>query len=142
MTTSATLNTLNALNPLALRPMVLRIEKASFQVRIGVTDQERARSQEVSLAVALRFSEVSEACTSDRLEDTVCYAELIAAAERQCTQQPYRLLEAMCHDVFVSLRRELRPSVELWVRLTKVSPPVPSLRAGVSVALGDWTPTD
>jgi 7,8-dihydroneopterin aldolase/epimerase/oxygenase len=122
------------------RVLVLRFDSACFPVRLGVSDEERAEPQEVSLAVALRFGEPVKACLSDRLEDTVCYASLIESAERFCARKPYHLLEALCHDLFLHIRREIGPSTSLWIMLTKLAPPVPALRGGVSFAIGDWAP--
>ena len=120
---------------------VLEFRAARLAVRLGCTDEERAHPQDVDLDLALRFPELPAACETDALKDTVCYATLIEVARAECEGREFRLLERLGSDLLVRLRREVPVDAELWLRVTKLYPPVPGLGGGVSFALGDWEPS-
>lgn len=111
-----------------------------MRVRIGWSPEERARPQDVDLDVAIRFPALPTACETDALDDTVSYAALIGAARELCERGEYKLLERLAAELFARLRSELPSGAELWLRVTKLRPPVDSLRGGASFSLGDWEP--
>jgi len=117
---------------------VLEFRGARLDVLLGCTAGERARPQPVDLDVAVRFAELPGACTSDRLAETVCYAELIDAARALCAGREFHLVERLAHELFVHLRALLPPGAELWLRATKLHPPVDGLAGGVAFSLGDF----
>lgn len=117
---------------------VLEFRGARLEVRLGCTAFEREAPQAVDLDVEVRFSELPSACTSDKLEDTVCYADLIDAAREACAGREFQLIERLAHDLFGRLRKLVPPGAELWLRVTKLHPPVEGLSGGVSFSLGDF----
>ena len=118
----------------------LAFRAARLQVRLGCSSEERAHPQDVDLDLALRFPTPPEACETDELKDTVCYADLIASARDHVSGREFRLLERLASELLARLRRELPAETEVWLRVTKLYPPVPELRGGVSFSLGDWEP--
>ncbi len=118
----------------------LEFRGARLRVRLGCSEEERAHPQDVDLDLALRFPAPPQACETDALKDTVCYADLIDAARAHCREREYRLLEKLAAELLARLRLEVPTEVELWLRVTKLYPPVPELRGGVSFSLGDWDP--
>jgi dihydroneopterin aldolase len=119
---------------------VLEFRAARLSIRLGCSDEERAHPQDVDLDLAIRFPAPPSACETDELKDTVCYAELLDAARTHCQGREFRLLEKLASELLARLRREVPPGAELWLRVTKLYPPVPELRGGVSFSLGDWEP--
>jgi dihydroneopterin aldolase len=117
---------------------VLEFRGARLEVRLGCSAEERAVPQPVDLDLAVRFPELPKACTSDRLEDTLCYAELIDAAREACAGREFQLVERLAHELFGRLRPRLPAGAELWLRATKLRPPVAGLRGGVAFSLGDF----
>lgn len=121
---------------------ILEFRGARLEVRLGCSEAERARPQAVDLDVAVRFAELPVACASDKLEDTLCYAELIDAARAACVGREFHLLERLAHELFGRLRALVPPGAELWLRATKLRPPVVGLSGGVAFSLGDFAGPD
>ncbi len=117
---------------------VLEFRGARLDVRLGCTAEERALPQPVDLDLAVRFRALPAACASDRLEDTVCYAELIEAARKACVGREFALVERLAQELFTRLRPLVPQDAELWLRATKLRPPVEGLAGGVAFSLGDF----
>lgn len=117
---------------------VLEFRGARLRVRLGCSEAERAVPQPVDLDLAIRFAELPPACESDKLEDTVCYAELIDAARDACAGREFHLVERLAHALFLHLRPLVPTGAELWLRTTKLQPPVEGLSGGVAFSLGDF----
>ena len=121
---------------------VLEFHGARLEVRLGCSAAERFAPQAVDLDLAVRFAELPVACASDRLEDTLCYAELIDAARAACVGREFHLVERLAHELFGHLRALVPPGAELWLRTTKLRPPVVGLTGGVAFSLGDFAGPD
>jgi dihydroneopterin aldolase len=117
---------------------LLEFRGARLSVRLGCGAEERALPQPVDLDVSVRFAELPAACESDKLEDTVCYAELIEAARARLAGREFKLVERLAHELYGTLRPLVPPAAELALRVTKLHPPVAELAGGVSFALGDF----
>jgi 7,8-dihydroneopterin aldolase/epimerase/oxygenase len=117
---------------------LLEFKGARLAVRLGCGAEERARPQAVDLDLVVRFAELPPACESDKLEDTVCYAALIDAARALVRGREFHLVEKLAHELVGVFRPLVPPGAELWLRVTKLSPPVAELSGGVSFALGDF----
>ena len=117
---------------------LLEFRGARLSVRLGCGAEERALPQPVDLDVSVRFAEPPAACASDDLGDTVCYADLIEAARGFVANREFKLVEHLAHELHRVLRPLVPPKADLWLRVTKLHPPVPDLLGGVSFALGDF----
>jgi len=117
---------------------VLEFRGARLEVRLGCSAEERAEPQPVDLDLAVRFRELPLACASDKLEDTLCYADLIDAAREACAGREFHLVERLAHELFGRLRALVPADAELWLRATKLHPPVAGLHGGVAFSLGDF----
>jgi len=117
---------------------LLEFNGARLWPRLGCGAEERARPQAVDLDVAVRFAEPPPACESDKLGDTVCYADLIEAARAAVAGQEFHLVERLAHELYAALRPLVPPGAELWLRVTKLHPPVADLAGGVAFSLGDF----
>ena len=113
----------------------LEIDAVELWVRLGCAAPERAAPQEVRLGLTIRFAETPAGCCSDRLEDTVCYAELAEAAREHCAAREFRLIEHLAHELYALIRTRLPEAARLALTVTKVRPPVAELRGGVSFRL-------
>lgn len=121
---------------------VLEFRGARLDVRLGCSVAERAVPQAVDLDLAVRFAELPRACESDELADTVCYAELIDAARDACAGREFKLVERLAHELFTRLRPLIPAGASLWLRATKLRPPVEGLAGGVAFSLGDFGAPD
>jgi dihydroneopterin aldolase len=116
---------------------VLAFEELRLRVRLGCGERERATPQGVALGLSIRFAEPPPACHSDRLEETVCYAELAEAATKCCAGREFRTIEHLAHQIWQALLPLLPPGAVLGLRVTKLRPPVRGLRRGVSFTIGE-----
>jgi len=121
---------------------VLEFRGARLDVRLGCSAAERAVPQPVDLDVAVRFAELPIACASDKLEDAICYVDLIDAARAACAGREFQLVERLAHELFGRLRPLVPPGAGLWLRATKLRPPVVGLSGGVAFSLGDFAGPD
>ena len=117
---------------------LLELRGARLSVHLGCGEAERTTAQPVDLDVSVRFAERPAACESDKLEDTLCYADLIAAARARVAGREWKLVEHLAHELWKVLRPLVPPGAELWLRVTKLRPPVSELSGGASFALGDF----
>lgn len=99
----------------------------------GVLAEERARPQPFELDLDVELAG-GAAAASDRLDDTVDYATVVAAATAAATGPPRQLLEALAADVADAVL-DLPGVAAVTVTVRKLRPPVPAdLRsAGVRI---------
>ncbi len=116
---------------------LLAIDQAHFEVRLGCYAEERAQPRDAELDLRIWFAERPLGCSTDRLEDVVCYAELVEAVERAVAGKEFHLVERLTVVIYEALKPLLPHDARLWVRLRKVHPPVAALRQGVSFAYGE-----
>lgn len=116
---------------------VLSLEGIRLDVRLGVGPEERAWPQAVELCLAIRFASLPEACRTDRIEDTVCYARLVEVARDLCDGREFRLIERLAAELHARLRAELPEGAGLWIEVTKLAPPLEGVQGGARFALGD-----
>lgn len=105
-----------------------------FYAYHGVLAEEAKIGQKFVVDVTL-FLPLDRAGTSDRLEDTVNYAEAYEVIRHIMTEDRFHLLEAAAEKMAACLLERF-PSVErVRVMVRKVMPPIPGIFAGVSVEI-------
>jgi dihydroneopterin aldolase len=121
---------------LALRTR-LEVPAIRLEVRLGCEADERATPQGVDLGVVIDFATAPDACQSDRLRDTICYAELAALARAYCAEREFRLVERLAAELRDLVRGRLPHDAGLALTVTKLAPPVPGLAGGVRFTIDD-----
>lgn len=94
----------------------------SIYTHHGLTDAEREVGQRLLFDVSFDVPEC-DAVITDRLEDTVDYAEVCDIVALAATERSYRTLERLCHVVGERLMERFGESVR--VRAAKPEPPLP-----------------
>lgn len=89
----------------------------------GVTEAEQEVGQRLELDISLVVSDC-DAVLTDRIEDTVDYAEVADIAVFAATQKSYRTLERLAQVVGERLAERYR-SRQVRVRVAKPEPPLP-----------------
>jgi dihydroneopterin aldolase len=115
----------------------LEVPAIRLDVRLGCEAAERAAPQGVDLGLRIDFATAPDACHSDRLDDTVCYAELAALARAHCAQREFRLIERLATELRDLIRGRLPRGAGLALTVTKLAPPVPGLAGGVRFTIDD-----
>ncbi len=112
--------------PRSLNRIVIR--QLAMQARIGVHDWEQIAPQPVVLDLEFDLPHTAS-CTSDQLEDTVDYAQVVQCLRDLALQRPHRLVEAMAHSMCERLLQEFAlPRVRLT--LMKLAP-FPGAEVGI-----------
>lgn len=114
---------------------VLRLRRLHAMARLGHHASERAEPQAVTLSVAVEFARAPAACDSDRLEDTVCGAELCAALSAVCSRGEFALIEHLADGLYAAACSLVAPGSRVKIELTKVAPPIPGLAGGMSFVI-------
>ncbi len=111
--------------------VTIEISGLSLFTHIGVTAAEREVGQRLLLDLRLDAGE-NDATVTDRIEDTVDYAEVCDTANLVAQQRSYKTLERLCTAIADRLldRYGVRA---VWVKAAKPEPPLAFPVSEVSV---------
>jgi dihydroneopterin aldolase len=115
----------------------LEVPAIRIEVRLGCEPAERAVPQAVDLGLMIDFATAPDACRSDQLGDTVCYAQLAELARGYCAMREFRLVERLAAELRDLVRSRLPQDAGLALTVTKLAPPVPGLTGGVRFTIDD-----
>jgi dihydroneopterin aldolase len=113
--------------------VTIEVSGLSLFTHHGVTDAEREVGQRLVVDLRLDVGE-SDATLTDRLEDTVDYAEVCSAVALVAQQRSYRTLERLCAAIADRLLDQFGLE-SVWVKAAKPEPPIPLPVDEVSVEL-------
>jgi dihydroneopterin aldolase len=111
--------------------VTIEISGLSLFTHVGVTAAEREVGQRLLLDLRLDAGE-SDATVTDRLEDTIDYAEVCDTANLVAQQRSYKTLERLCAAIADRLL-ERYGAHAVWVKAAKPEPPLALPVAEVSV---------
>jgi len=117
-------------------PCKLHIHSLELNVNLGWRSKERSLSQAILLDMDIHFKKPPKACTTDNLQDTMCYAKLIEEIRDKTAVKQYKLIEHLSADIYQLAKKTLPEEVCLTVRITKY-PNIAGLQKGVSFEYGD-----
>jgi len=106
------------------------IENYSGYAHLGCSIEERTHKQEVRFSIQINFQEPPMGEVSDKLEETLCYANVCHLIDELTSTQHYQLIEKLALKVLTELKK-LQPQDEVIVTCHKVNPPVKNLFGGV-----------
>ncbi len=101
-------------------------------MHLGCEPEERATRQLIEVSVRVRGSSAPAACASDRLSDTLA---LDAVAERLrgiAEAGSFALIEHLAQRLHDGLRELCPRGTALELQVTKLAPPIPRLRGGMT----------
>jgi dihydroneopterin aldolase len=102
--------------------VTIEISGLSLYTRMGVTEAEREVGQRLLIDIRLDVGH-TDATITDRIEDTVDYAEVCNAVWLVAQQRSYRTLERLCTAVADHLL-ERYDTHAVWVKAAKPEPPI------------------
>ena len=101
----------------------IEIRGLSIYTHHGVTEAEREIGQRLEIDVSFDVPDC-DAVLTDRLEDTVDYAEVCDIVALAATERSYRTLERLCHVIGERLMERFGCE-SVRVRAAKPEPPLP-----------------
>lgn len=111
--------------------VTIEISGLSLLTHVGVTEAEREVGQRLLLDLRLDVGGV-DATVTDRIEDTVDYAQVCDVAHLVSQQRSYRTLERLCTAIADRLLERFEIQ-SVWVKAAKPEPPMPFLVNEVSI---------
>jgi dihydroneopterin aldolase len=117
----------------SLESISIEISGLSLYTHHGVSEAEREVGQRLVLDVRLELGEV-DATATDRIEDTVDYAEVCELVTLIAQQQSHRTLERLCGRIADRLLDDYELE-GVWVKIAKPEPPIPLPVDEVSVEI-------
>jgi 7,8-dihydroneopterin aldolase/epimerase/oxygenase len=116
--------------------VTVEVSGLSLYTRHGVSAAERELGQRLLFDISLELVEC-DATVTDRIEDTIDYAEVCEQVALAAQERSYRTLERLCSAVADRLADRFRPDV-VHVKATKPAPPIALPVEEVSVEV--WRP--
>ncbi len=99
---------------------ILKIATLDIPFHIGCYEEEKSHTTPVQITIELK-QDSNYAFVSDKLEDTICYDQLINHLRSQCFGKTYQLIEYACSSVFEAVKKFLKQkNKEAKVRITLV----------------------
>jgi 7,8-dihydroneopterin aldolase/epimerase/oxygenase len=111
--------------------VTIEISGLSLFTHVGVSAAEREVGQRLLLDIRLDVGEC-DATITDRIEDTVDYAQVCDAANLVAQQRSYKTLEHLCARIAERLLEQYAAHA-VWVKAAKPEPPLPFPVTEVSV---------
>jgi dihydroneopterin aldolase len=111
--------------------VTIEISGLSLFTHVGVTAAEREVGQRLILDLRLEIGDC-DATVTDRIEDTVDYAEVCDTANLVAQQRSYKTLERLCTAIADRLLENYETQA-VWVKAAKPEPPIAFPLSEVSV---------
>lgn len=116
---------------------VLCLNGLEYEVRLGVTAQERAVPQPIRVDIRLYYQDTPPACRDDHSTEFSCYHTIADRLHGFLCGYEGKLLEYLGQELFREVREAVTDDAQVWLRVTKVRTPVEHLTGGVSFVLSD-----
>ena len=113
--------------------VTIEVTGLSLYTHLGVTEAEREVGQRLVIDLRLEVGEC-DAIVTDRVEDTIDYAEVCEAVALAAQQRSYRTLERLCAAVAERLVEHFGAE-SVWIKIAKPEPPIPLPVEEVAVEL-------
>jgi 7,8-dihydroneopterin aldolase/epimerase/oxygenase len=110
-------------DPVDSASVEVEVRGLSIYTHHGVTEAERETGQRLEIDVSLDVPDC-DAVLTDRVEDTVDYAEVCDIVALAATERSYRTLERLCHVIAERLMERFKCE-SVRVRAAKPEPPIP-----------------
>jgi 7,8-dihydroneopterin aldolase/epimerase/oxygenase len=113
--------------------VTIEVSGLSLFTHVGVTAAEREVGQRLLLDLRIDVGEC-DATVTDRIEDTIDYAEVCDAANLVAQQRSYKTLERLCAAIADRLISQYDAQA-VWIKAAKPEPPLAFPVSEVSVEL-------
>ena len=119
-----------------MRQSSLIIRNFELTVHLGWPLKERKKRQIIHLDMTLAFAKPPKACQSDRLDDTLCYDQLITYVQTTIIKKKFSLIEHLSYDIYCLIKHKAPKGSKIMISITKY-PKITGLKQGVSFRYGD-----
>ncbi len=113
---------------------IFRIDRIALHARHGALEEERTLGQHFFLDIEFA-AEIDAALSSDALEDSVHYGDVIKAASRVFTGHHFHLIEAAAAAVAEDLLHRFPRIVRVAVTVRKPHAPIAAIFDGIATTV-------
>lgn len=114
--------------------VIFRIDRLALHARHGAKEAERSLGQRFYLDI-VAAAEIGAALSSDRLEDSVHYGDVIKAATQAFTARDFNLIEAAAAAVADDLLARFPRIAKVTVTVHKPAAPVAAILKDISASV-------
>lgn len=114
----------------------IKLNGLELSVNLGWPQGERVKQQIVTLDATIYFAKAPLACTSDNLDDTVCYDKLVEKIKSYLIARNFRLLEHLGHELHQIIKTNFPADTRVKINVTK-KPAILNLTGGVTFCYSD-----
>ncbi len=113
----------------------LFVQDLRLWIHLGHSMEEKFNLQLVSISVDFIFKSPPLGFITDRLEDTICYLEVVQNIKSLAKSKQFNLIEHFTHDVYITIsklvmqKKHIISSIKVITH--KVVPPIPDVHGGV-----------
>jgi len=119
---------------------VFSINRLHLAAHLGCYAKERSRAQQVEASVRFYFPKVPDCAVNDN-GSFIDYDTVSNDLHRIVAKEEFRLIEYMAMQLYRHVRKVVNKQagkdVKIWIKLTKLAPPVPHLQGGASFVYSD-----
>ena len=102
---------------------VISMNGLGLDINLGVGNEERNIKQKVKVSFKLFYKATPSGCSSDNLNDTICYSEISEIIRKYCHDKEFKLLEFLCKEIYLQIKTLAPAGVKVWV-ITEKNPPM------------------
>ena len=117
---------------------VIEINSLSFFIHLGCSEEERTNLQEIRVSFRMTLLGQPMACTTDKLEDTICYGKVCTEIRSRIEGSTFQTIEKIAGLILDGIDCSIKETAkvhEVWVRVWKVDAPIEGLKGGSAFEL-------
>lgn len=116
----------------------LNINNYKTRFILGNNEDEKAAKRKVIINISLRFLNKNASCSSDNLNDTICYSSLLAFLDSKLYDSRFNLIERAAQFIYEEICNYVNtPDIQKRVEIIKENPLKQDL-ASTSFVISDW----
>ncbi len=114
----------------------LSLQGLELKIHLGWSRAEQLKKQVVVLDVDIFFTTPPIACTTDILQDTLCYDNLVKNIKKDLAKKKFRLIENLGYSLVQIIKKSLPKDAGVSIKVKK-QPGISNLTGGVSFSYGE-----
>ncbi|MCH9754072.1 MAG: dihydroneopterin aldolase [Alphaproteobacteria bacterium] len=98
--------------------IITSVESLHLGVKIGVTPEERSKSQNLKIAFKI-YQKHSDALENDSTEQYKCYANIVKEIKKYGSSREFKLIEYLCYQIYKIIKNQVGSNIKIYVLVEK-----------------------
>lgn len=116
----------------------LSLNGIKIPISMGETEEERSEKQVIIIDLKMEFNNQPKACSSDELEDTICYEGVLNKIISFCENKSFKMLEYLACQIYLEIKAFKKNDIKLHVKVQKQYKPLAEVLESVTFEYGDF----